>query len=154
MYGWSDADWLTLQFGPVWVLSALIGRNHFDELEQEAFWQAVNEAPLGSSALNWQLAQSMSRNRKWLLDEFMLDDRSIVSGLGQVTHLLEPVGPEISRETREFMLRVGAAVARARGPFGRRMTDQDAQTLQLVEQLMQSVTETAEDNPLNADAAI
>jgi hypothetical protein len=38
MYGWSDAEWLTLQLGPVWVISALLGRNRFDELEQEAFW--------------------------------------------------------------------------------------------------------------------
>jgi hypothetical protein len=44
MYGWSDAEWLTLQLGPVWVISALMGRNRFDELEQEAFWQAVEEA--------------------------------------------------------------------------------------------------------------
>ena len=154
MHGWSDADWLTLQLGPVWVISALIGRNHFDELEQEAFWHAVDDAPRGPSALSWQLAQSMSRDREWLLDEFMLDDRSIVSGLGQVTRLLERVQPEVSRESREFMLRIGAAMARARGPFGRRMTDQDAQTLQLIEQLLESDTETAEDNPLNADIAI
>ena len=39
MDGWSDAEWLTLQLGPVWVISALIGRNRFDELEQEAFWR-------------------------------------------------------------------------------------------------------------------
>jgi hypothetical protein len=38
MYGWSDAEWLTLKLGPVWVISALLGRNRFDELEQEAFW--------------------------------------------------------------------------------------------------------------------
>lgn len=38
MYGWSDAEWLTLQLGPVWVISAVIGRNHFDDLEREAFW--------------------------------------------------------------------------------------------------------------------
>ena len=154
MYGWSDADWLTLQLGPVWVISALIGRNHFDELEREAFWEAVADAPRGTSALSWQLAQSISRNRECLFDEFLLDDRSIVSGLGRVTRLLERAQPEVSRETREFMLRIGAAVARARGPFGRRMTDQDSLTLQLVEQLLESDAETAENNPLNADIAI
>jgi hypothetical protein len=34
MYGWSDAGWLTRQLGPVWVISALMGRNRFDELER------------------------------------------------------------------------------------------------------------------------
>jgi hypothetical protein len=43
MYGWSDAEWLTLQLCPG-VISALMGRNRFDELEHEAFWQAVEEA--------------------------------------------------------------------------------------------------------------
>jgi hypothetical protein len=154
MEGWSDAEWRTLQLGPVWVISALIGRNRFDELEQEAFWQAAADAPLGASALSWQLVQAMNRNRDWLFDEFMLDDRSIVSGLGQVTSLLERVPPEVSRETREAILRVGSGVARARGPFGRRMTDQDAQTLALVAQLLESTSELAADNPLNANAAI
>ena len=154
MDGWSDAEWLTLQLGPVWVISALIGRNRFDELEQEAFWLAVADAPQGPSALSWQLMQAMSRNRDWLFDEFLLDDRSIVSGLGQVTALLERVAPQVSRETREAILRVGADVARARGPFGRRMTDQDAQTLALVAQLLESTAEMVEDNPLNANVAI
>ena len=88
---WSDTEWLTLQLGPVWVTSALLGRSHFDELEQEAFWQAVEDAPIGDSALPWQLMQAISRNRDWLLDEFILDDRSIITGLSQVTSLLERV---------------------------------------------------------------
>jgi len=154
MYGWSDAEWLTLQLGPVWVISALLGRSHFDELEQDAFWRAVEEAPVGDSALTWQLMQAISRNREWLLDEFMLDGRSIVTGLSQVTSLLERVSPEISRETREAILRVGSGVARARGPFGRRITDHDAQTLELVAQLLESAAETAANNPLNANVAL
>jgi hypothetical protein len=151
---WSDAEWLTLQLGPVWVISALMGRNRFDELEQEAFWQSVEEAAVGDSALPWQLMQAISRNREWLLDEFMLDDRSIVSGLSQVTSLLERSSSEVSRETREAILRVGSGVARARGPFGRRISDQDAQTLELLAQLLESASETAENNPLNANVAI
>jgi len=88
------------------------------------------------------------------VDEFMLEGRSIVSGLSQVMSLLERVSPEISRETRDAILRVGSGVARARGPFGRRITDHDAQTLELVAQLLESATETAENNPLNASVAL
>lgn len=43
MYGWSDAEWLTLQLGQGGE-KRVDGRNRFDELEQEAFWQAVEEA--------------------------------------------------------------------------------------------------------------
>jgi hypothetical protein len=88
------------------------------------------------------------------LDEFILDARPIVSGLSQVTSLLEHVSPEISRETRDAILRVGSGVALARGPFGRRITDHDAQTLELVAQLLESPAETAENNPLNANVAL
>jgi len=151
---WSDAEWLTLQLGPVWVTSALLGRSQFDELEQEAFWRAVEDAPIGDSALPWQLMQAITRNRDWLLDELILDDRSIITGLSQVTSLLERVPVDISRETRAAILRVGSGMARARGPFGRRITDYDAQTLELLAQLLESTAETAENNPLNSDVAI
>ena len=57
-------------------------------------------------------------------------------------------------DVRASILRVGEAVARARGPFGRRMTIDDEQTLLLVEQLLQTAPETSGDNPLNSSAAI
>jgi hypothetical protein len=153
MDGWSDAEWLTLQLGPVWVVSALVGRCRLDEPEQAAFWRSVDDAPR-DSPLGWQLMRAMTLNREWLLDEFELDHRPIVSGLNEVASLLERVPPEVSRDARESMLRVGSGLARARGPFGQRMSDQDALTLQLVAQLLETSTETAEDNPLNAAAAI
>jgi hypothetical protein len=52
------------------------------------------------------------------------------------------------------MLRVGSGLARARGPFGQRISDQDALSLRLVAQLLETADETAGDNPLNAIAAI
>ena len=153
MHGWSDAEWLTLQFGPVWVVSALVGRSRLDELEQAAFWRSVDDAPQDST-LDWQLVRAMTLNREWLLDEFQLDDRPIVFGLVDVASLLERVPPEVSRDVRDFMLRVGSGLARARGPFGQRISDQDALSLRLVAQLLETADETAGDNPLNAIAAI
>jgi hypothetical protein len=97
--------------------------------------------------------RAMTRNRDWLLDEFMLDYRSIVTGLSEVALLLERAPAQVSRETRDAMLRVGTDLARARGPFGRRVSDQDAQMLQLVAQLLESAAETAQHNPLNAATA-
>ena len=154
MYGWSDSEWLTLQLGPLWVLSALTGRDHFDELEREAFVRAVEEAPSGDCALPWQLMQAVSRNHEWLLEELMLGERSIVTGLNEVTVLLERTAREVSRETRAAILRVGYGVARAFGPFGRRITERDTQTLELIGQLLESAAETVENNPLNADVNI
>ena len=86
--------------------------------------------------------------------QFILDDRSIISGLSEVTSLLERVPVDVSRETREAILRVGSGLALARGPFGRRITDYDAQTLELVAQLLESAAETAANNPLNSHVAL
>lgn len=153
MNGWSDSEWLTLQLGPVWVVSALVGRSHLDELEEAAFWQSVDDAPQ-DSPLAWQLMRAMTLNREWLLEEFQLDERPTVSGLNEVASLLERVPSEVSRDVRESMLRVGSGLARARGPFGQRISDQDALTLELVAQLLETADETAQDNPLNAAGAI
>lgn len=153
MDGWSDAEWLTLQLGPVWIISALVGRSHLEEPEAAAFWTIVDQAA-EDSPLSWQLMQAMTRNREWLLDEFLLDGRSIASGLNEVASLLERVSSEVSRDVRRCMLRVGSRLAGARGPFGQRISDQDALTLQLVAQLLETAEETAKSNPLNAAGAI
>jgi hypothetical protein len=153
MTEWSDAEWLTLQLGPLWVVSALLGRNHLDELEQEAFWRAVEDAPIGDAPTAWTLMQAISRHRGWLLDEFVLDERSIITGLSEVASMLEREPIDCSRATREAILRVGSGVARARGPFGRRVTDSDAQMLELLAQLLETAAETAENNPLNSRVA-
>lgn len=153
MDGWSDREWLTLQLGPVWVASAVLGRSGLDELEQVAFWRSVDDAAQ-DSPLGWQVMRAMTVNREWLLDEFQLDPRPVVSGLSEVASLLERVAPDVSRDVRESMLRVGSGLARARGPFGQRISDQDALTLQLVAQLLETAEETADDNPLNAAAPI
>jgi hypothetical protein len=151
---WSDPDWLTLQLGPVWVASALIGRCHFNDLEEAAFWHVL-ETSESRSPLSWRLKGDAVANREWLLREFLVDDRSIVTGLTQVASLLDAWVPaDVSREAREWMLVVGSRFARARGPFGQRISDSDAQMLQLLTQLLETTAETAEDNPLNAAAAI
>jgi hypothetical protein len=151
---WSTEDWLTLRLGPVWVLSALVGRSRFDPMEQEAFWQSVDEAAAGRVGLAAQLMNAIFDDRIWLFDEFELDDRPIVSGLSQVAFLLERTDSQSSAETREAIQQVGSGVARARGPFGRRITDQDSQTLLLVAQLLETPSETAENNPLNSPLPI
>jgi hypothetical protein len=151
---WSDADLCTLRLGPVWVLSALTGRMTFDADECGAFWDAVTDSALRSTGAGRAVFEALARERRWLFDEFVLDCRPVVSGLMAVTRLLERMSPESRDDVRRSIVRVGAYVARARGPFGRRMTTEDEQTLLIVEQLLQTSAETTDDNPLNSQAAI
>ena len=151
MNEWSPFERLTLRLGPVWVMSALCGRCRFDSLEQEAFWSTVEDVAGDVDGLARDVLVEALGDRRWLFDEFELDSRPIVSGLSQVVTLLERVDLDSSSTTRRALLDVGHGVARARGPFGRRESLQDAQTLLLVAQLLQTMSETADHNPLNSD---
>jgi hypothetical protein len=150
METWSRHEWLTLRLGPVWVLSALVGRSRFHQLEREAFWRAVDDAARDHLGLARQLMYSVIADREWLFDEFELDDRPIGSGLSQVVTLLERADAASSAETRHALEQVGHDIARARGPFGQQISSQDAQMLQLVAQMLESMSETVENNPLNS----
>jgi hypothetical protein len=151
---WSDREWHTLRLGSVWILSALVGRAHFDPDEQNAFWDCVTDAALRAEGLDRLILEQMAANRKWLFDEFELDGRPIVSGLQAVVALLDRVDKSEADRVRSSLLGIGRGFAVARGPFGRRMTIQDEQTLLLVEQLLQSDATTARDNPLNSELPI
>jgi hypothetical protein len=96
----------------------------------------------------------MAAERGWLFDEFTLDDRPIVSGLNAVVRLLDRADPVEASRVRSALLGLGQSFARARGPFGRRMTAEDEQTLVLVEQLLQPDSATSNDNPMNSDLPI
>jgi hypothetical protein len=151
---WSGPEWTTLRLAPVWVMSALVGRMRFDALEQEAFWHSVDEAGRRHPGLGSALMDAVFDDRDWLFDEFELDGRPVVSGLCQVVSLLERAGDEASADARTAILDVGHGFARARGPFGRRESHDDVQTLQLVAQLLETTKETASHNPLNSDLPI
>src|SRR5918998_480822 len=139
MVSWSDDEWQTLQLGPLWVVSAVLGRTHLDDLERRAFMGAVLEAPVGNLALPWQLMQAVDHNADMLFDVLSQDNRSIVSGLTEVTALLERVDAATSRQTRGAILRVGVGVARARGPFGRTISEQDEHQLALIGYLLETL---------------
>jgi hypothetical protein len=151
---WTDPEWATLRLAPVWVLSAVAGRVRFDDDERAAFWDGVTDAALRSTGPGRELLATAAAERRWLFDEFELDGRPVVSGLLAVTRLLERMDPDTRDDVRASILRVGESVARARGPFGRRMTVEDEQTLLLVGQLLQTTAEESGDNPLDSTAAI
>ena len=151
---WSDSESLTLRLAGVWILSALVGQARFDEDEQNAFWDCVTDAALRTDGFARQILDAMAADRRWLFDEFGLDDRPIVSGLNSVSRLLDRVDRDEAERVRTTLLDIGYRFARARGPFGRRLTPQDEQTLLLVHQLLQSDSALGADNPMNSELPI
>ncbi|MGW5237370.1 hypothetical protein ACWEOW_00390 [Monashia sp. NPDC004114] len=151
---WSESEWLTVRLGGVWILSALVGRTRFDDDERNAFWDCVSDCALRAEGLSRRILEAMAADRRWLLDEFYLDGRPTASGLIAVVGLLDRAGPHDAERARSTLLELGQAFARARGPFGRRMSTDDEQTLLIVEQLLMSESATREHNPLNSDLPI
>lgn len=151
---WSESESLTLRFGGVWIVSALVGHTHFDADEQDAFWNCVTDAALRTEGLSRRILEAMAADRRWLFDEFRLDDRPIVSGLNAVVRLLDRADAHEADAVRSTLLNLGHGFARARGPFGRRMTAEDERILMLLEQLLQPETAMANDSPMNSDLPI
>src|SRR4051794_39906244 len=151
---WSESEQLTLRLGAVWIVSALVGRTHFDADEQDAFWDCVTDAALRTDGLAREILGAMAADRPWLFDEFQLDDRPIVSGLNTVVRLLERTDAVEAERVRSTLMAVGRGFARARGPFGRRLTVEDERVLLLLEQLLQPASDLLRDSPMNSDLPI
>src|SRR3954451_19130726 len=84
-------DVRTLQLGPLWVLSALVGTHtRFSAMDLVAFWDAVVSEGLRAPREARELLATLTTDRSGLLLDFELDGRSVVSGLRDVVTVLGP----------------------------------------------------------------
>jgi hypothetical protein len=127
----------TLQFGPFWVLSAIAGTyNRFKSYELEAFWDTVVSVALRTPRPAREILTSLAADRAGLLLDFELDDRPVASGLRQILEVLDRIEPEVSSDFRWALLRIGADLARSRGPYGRTITEEQEQLVLLLAALL------------------
>jgi len=128
----------TLQFGPFWILSAIAGTyNRFKSYELEAFWDTVVAVALRTSRPARDILTSMAEDRPGLLLDFELDDRPVVSGLRHIVDILNRLEPEALSAFRLALLRIGVGIARNRGPYGRTITPEHEQLLELIAELLE-----------------
>ena len=131
-------DRRTLQLGPLWVLSALAGtHNRFHPAEIEAFWDTVVAVALRTPQEARQILTSMAEDRSELLLDFELDDRPVVSGLRHLMEILDRIEPATSSDFRLALLRIGVGIARIRGPYGRTISPEHEQLLELIAVLLE-----------------
>jgi hypothetical protein len=131
------AEMRTLQLGPFWVLSAVAGTyNRFKTYELAAFWDTVVAIALRTPRPARDIFTSMAEDRSGILLDFELDDRPVVSRLRQILEVLDRIDPETSSDYRFALLRIGADIARNRGPYGRTITPEDEQLLLLLAELL------------------
>lgn len=128
----------TLQLAPLWVLSAIVGRQReFHPLELAAFWRAVDDAAAGAVGLASAVPTALSSNFSQLLKEFEDEQRSVVTGLWDVVGILTRLDREVSRPFVATVLEIGERFCRARGSFGQVISREDRQMLLLLAALLE-----------------
>jgi hypothetical protein len=131
-------EWRTLQFAPFWMFSAVVGGyRRFDALEFEAFSRSLELAAMAPGTLSRAVVTSVIEHLDALRDEYESDRRSIASGLCQVGALLTRLPDDEADMFRSALVaEIGEGVARARGRFGRVMSEEDAKNVELVAQFL------------------
>jgi hypothetical protein len=128
----------TLQLAPLWVLSALSGTHcGFPAHELDAFWDTVVDVSLRTPGRAREILTSLAADRSGLVLDYELDDRSVVTGLAHVVAALDRLDGTVAYDYKLALLRIGAGVARARGPYGRTVSPRDEQTVLLIAELLE-----------------
>ncbi|MEX5717689.1 hypothetical protein [Geodermatophilus maliterrae] len=129
------SDQQTLRLAPLWVFSALVGRTRLETWELDALWDAVRATlptttRLGSEALQATL------DDPGLVEVYERDGRPVTTGLLAAATVAAGCGAGAARSVSSALLAVGEGIARARGPFGRSISRQDADTLELLAEIL------------------
>jgi hypothetical protein len=130
----SPQEWRTLQFAPFWVLTAVVGAyRDFDPLEFEAYARCLQNAASAPGRLTRELVATVTADLGELTEQYVAENRTVVSGLCAVASILTRV-PTDEAEAFKSMLyfEIGEGLARARGRFGRLMSQEDADNVTLV----------------------
>ncbi|MET0866095.1 MAG: hypothetical protein ABWZ98_17315 [Nakamurella sp.] len=134
----TQQDWQTLQTAPLWVLTAVVGRqSKFDPLELAAFWRVVDATAAGSDGLAKSVLEALSSNFSAQLALYERNEQSVVAGLWDVMSILKRRDVLVSGPFTAAMLEVGEGISRARGPFGQTISREDKQTLLLLATLLE-----------------
>ena len=134
----TSEEWRTLQFGPFWMFSAVIGAyRRFDPREYQAFVGCVQAAAIAQEGLCRAVLDSVLADRDRLAETYGTDARTIGVGLGQVSAVLgKATHDEAAAFKGMLVTEIGEGVARARGRFGSMVSEEDAGALTLAAQLL------------------
>ena len=129
------SDQLTLRLAPLWMYSALVGRSRLETWELDAVWDAVRATLASTTGLGGEALQATLDDPD-LVAALEGDDRPVTTGLLAAARVSAGLGADAADSFRCALLAVGERVARARGPFGRSISRQDADTLELLAEIL------------------
>jgi len=131
----APSDQQTLRLAPLWMFSALVGRTRLEAWELDAIWDAVRARLPTTTGLGSEALQATLDDPE-LVAAYERDGRPVTTGLLAAATVSARLGPSAARSMRSALLAVAEGVARAREPFGRSISRQDADTLELLAEVM------------------
>ena len=133
-----SAQWRTLQLAPFLILSGVSGRyRDFAVEEMVVFERWLDEAARAPGSLNREVLSSVAADITGLAAEYARYDGTIVSGLAAVGDILvcQPE-PEVDAFRGALVQVLGTGIARARGPYGKQLTTESEQMLEMLEEFL------------------
>ena len=114
---YTEQEWRTLQFAPLWTFEAVAGADrNIDEEETAELVRQLQRATAFRSELVRDVCAPLADDWETMLDRCRADDRGIDGGLAEVADLLDSkVSVTDAILFKEAMLGLGLAVANASG---------------------------------------
>jgi hypothetical protein len=113
----TDEEWQTLQFAPLWVFAGVASiDNNIDDKEKEALAKELSEWALYKEPLVQEVFLSVGQSLPTTLPAFAADSRDLLVGLKDVADLLDAkVTPEQSHGFKGALILLGRKVGEASG---------------------------------------
>ncbi|HEV7656972.1 MAG TPA: hypothetical protein VGP36_19875 [Mycobacteriales bacterium] len=130
-------EWRTLRFAALWVFGSIAGRAPgTDPVEDDAFWDALHDLAFRLHGPGGDfLRATAAEGRSALVADLHADARPLASGLFAVATVLD-ADPETGPAIRAVLIRLARDIATARGPHGRSISRDDAESLALVAEML------------------
>jgi hypothetical protein len=132
------AQWRTLQFAPFLILSGVSGRYRgFADEEMLVFERWLAEASRAPGVLSREILAPVSADVTEFAEAYAQYDDTIVSGLTAVAEILVGQPPLEVQLFRDALIDVlGMGLGRARGPYGRELTNEGEQMLTMLDEFL------------------
>ncbi len=111
----SDTEWQTLVFGPLWVFTGVGGAdNHIDDTEIAAFAEELQELKRHKSEYIQEILKILGTHLPDHMSQFKKDTRDIFSGLREVVEILDSrCNPDEVDTILEDLFQIALRIARA-----------------------------------------
>jgi hypothetical protein len=114
----TDAEWQTIVFAPLWAFSAIAGADHqIKPKEAEALAKELAEAALYKDEFTREVLLTLASEPATIMPAYGADRRSIMDGLREAADILDAKLPGGADQFKNAILLLCMKTAQAEGPI-------------------------------------